>query len=150
MRSSRRQSSSMVYKPNEWVGIAPEKLRLCSGFVRDAVQISLRFEDLLLERAREGFQVPVARIAKYASNCRIANGQSRRQCQNSIAKIVVTSAAEGSGPPNIGNIVAAVIEQAQETAESPQPFASVPKASSNFEHRAGILAGDLAPILYPK
>ena len=87
------------------------------------------------------------RLAEQRADCRIADCERGREREDPVAHILLAAAAERDRTSDIPYIVAAVVQEAEETAKPAQSCRAVTEAGADLEHRAGIFAGDATPIL---
>jgi site-specific DNA recombinase len=65
-----------------------------------------------------------------------------------VLSIVIASAAQCLNSSDIGHVITAVVQHAQKASKSSKPFSAAAEASVDLEHRSGVFASDLSPILY--
>src|ERR1700692_3077464 len=127
-------------------GIDGERSRLGSPLFGDLVEIGLCFRQPGDKMPAQLCQIAAPRVAEYLRRCGVADRQRRRQRKDAVTQVLLAAASECGQPLHIADIVATVIEQAQQAAEGSQLARAIAEAGADFEHRAGVFACDLAPV----
>src|ERR1700688_93809 len=98
-------------------GVGGERSRLGSPLFGDLVEISLCFRQLGDKMPAQLRQIAALLVAKYPGRGGIADRQRRGQRKDAVAQVLLSAASECGKPLHVANIVAAMIEKPQQTAE---------------------------------
>src|ERR1700731_3471199 len=141
------QLPGLLDERDQWRGIDGERSGLGSPLFGDLVEITLRFRQPGDKMPAQLCQIAALRVAKYLGRGGIADRQRRGQRKDAVAQVLLSAAAECGQPLHIANIVATVIEQAQQAAERSQLTRAIAETGADFEHRSGVFAFALTPAL---
>ena len=124
----------------------PASLR--NSLVSDGIEVSLRLGKHFDHSADESF-IPTTRwCTEDQGKLRVANRYGSWQRQDTIPHILVASPTEGRRTTHIAHIVTSMVKHPQQSPVRSKPLITGSKARTHLEHRASVLPGNVAPVLY--
>ncbi len=78
---------------------------------------------------------------------RVADGDRRGQGQDAVDDVLLASAAEGHRATHVRDVIAPVVQHAQQQTEPLESIIASPESGADLEHGARVRRGDRPPVL---
>ncbi len=147
--SAPRERADLIHEGQERFGPGCELGGLGPRGVGDAVQHRLGLVELSeagVGQRGQPLGIVVVDLEQVA-HPGVADRQRGRQGEDAVADVLLAAAAQGLQATLVPDVVAAVVQDAEEVPVLAQPLRACAQHRADLEHRTGVLAGYALPVL---